>query len=52
MLTQLPQIEIDLGDAPIFVNPGEFIAIAKKKVGTAPTAGVMAHNITFIYGWE
>ena len=36
-LTQLPTVSIDLGDAPIFVNPGEFVAIAKKKVGTAPT---------------
>lgn len=52
VLTQLPTVSIDLGDAPIFVNPGEFVAIAKKKVGTAPSAWVMAHNITLIYGWE
>lgn len=51
-LTQLPTVSIDLGDAPIFVNPWEFIAIAKKKVGTAPSAWVMAHDITLIYGWE
>lgn len=52
VLTQLPEIEFDLWDAPIFVNPGEFVAIAKKKVGTAPSAWVMAHYITLIYGWE
>lgn len=51
-LTQLPRVSIDLWDAPVFVNPGEFVNIAKKKVGTAPTAWVMAHLITFIYGWE
>jgi len=52
VLTQLPTISIDLGDAPIFVNPWEFVAITKKKVGTAPSAWVMAHTITLIYGWE
>lgn len=52
VLTQLPTVSIDLGDAPILVNPGEFVAIAKKKIGTAPSAGVMAHNVSFIYWWE
>lgn len=51
-LTQLPRISLDMGDNPVFVNPSEFISISKKKVGTAPTAWVMAHNITLIYGWE
>ncbi len=36
----------------IYVNPGEFIAVVKKKVGTAPSAGVVAHVITFDYGLE
>lgn len=36
---------------PVIVNPGEFIAVVKKKVGTAPSAGVIAHSITFDYGW-
>lgn len=39
-------------DSPIYVNPGEFIATVKKKIGTAPTGGVVAHLITFDYGWE
>jgi len=51
-LTLLQTISVDLGDAPIFVNPGEFVAVVKKKVGTAPSAGVIAHTITMIYGWE
>lgn len=50
--TPLTRIQIDLGDAPIFVNPGEFVQVIKKKVGTAPTAGVIAHCITFVYGLE
>lgn len=36
---------------PVIVNPGEFVAVVKKKVGTAPSAGVIAHSITFDYGW-
>ena len=42
----------DFGDAPIFVNPGEFIQVLKKHIGTVATAGVIAHSITFVYGWE
>jgi len=39
-------------DMPIFVEPGEFVQCVKKKVGTAPSAGVVAHVISFDYGWE
>lgn len=48
----LGDIILDCGDAPIFVNPGEFVQVVKKKVGTAPTAGVISHTISMIYGWE
>lgn len=51
-LTELKTISLDFGDAPVFVNPGEFVAIVKKKVGTAPSAGVVAHTISLLYGWE
>lgn len=51
-LTQLPRMYLDLWDNPAFVNPWEFVAVAKKKIGTAPTAWVMAHLISYIYGWE
>jgi hypothetical protein len=51
-LTVLQEVEMDLGDAPVFVNPSEFIAVVKKKVGAAPSAGVIGHVIKFVYGWE
>jgi hypothetical protein len=51
-LVMLQDVVIDFGDAPIFVNPGEFIQVVKKKVGTAPSAGTIAHNITYLFGWE
>jgi hypothetical protein len=48
----LSRVTIDLGDAPIFINPGEFVQVVKKKVGTAPTAGTIAHSVGYVYGWE
>lgn len=32
-------------DPPLCVHPGEFVATVKKKVGTAPSAGVVAHVV-------
>ena len=37
---------------PIYVNPGEFVALAVKHIGTAATAGVIAYNIQYVYSWE
>lgn len=37
---------------PIYVNPGEFVALVTKHVGTAGTTGTVAHVVTFDYGWE
>lgn len=37
---------------PIYVNPGEFVALVSTKIGTAPSAGTIAHIITYSYGWE
>jgi hypothetical protein len=37
---------------PIYVNPGEFIALARRKVGTAPNPGAIQHVVTLDYGWE
>lgn len=51
-LTAYTPITVDFSAAPIYVNPGEFVAVVKKKVGTAPGAGVVAHMITFMYSWE
>jgi len=33
-------------DPPLCVYPGEFFQVIRKKVGTAPSAGVVAHTIT------
>lgn len=39
--------DIDVKFSPICVYPGEFIAIAAKKIGTAFSSGVIAYTITF-----
>ena len=49
--TVLTPVQINF-DSPIYVNPGEFIQVVKKKVGTAVSSGVIGHLITFNYGWE
>lgn len=51
--TAIPQATYfcDFGDAPVFVNAGEFIQLVTKHIGTA-TSGVIAHTVTFVYGWE
>lgn len=49
-LTQLTTIE-RRWSKPIIVNPGEYVAIAKKKVGAAPASGVIAWMIDFDYEW-
>lgn len=52
-LTQLATITSpDFSPAPIYVNPGEFIAVVKKKVGAAPSTGVITHMIAIVAGWE
>jgi hypothetical protein len=50
-LVSQPGTFMDLGDAGIIVNPGEFIALVTKHVGTVMTAGVFAHQIQLVYGW-
>jgi hypothetical protein len=42
----------DLGDAPVYVNPGEFIQLCTRHIGTAGTTGTVVHRITPVYGWE
>ena len=40
-------------DAPIYVNPGEFLTLIGNKTATAlPTAGVISHFYQFVYSWE
>jgi len=46
-------IDIDFGDAPIFVNPGEFIALVGKFLnGTATASQVINFTYTPMFGWE
>lgn len=49
-LVKLDTIQVTF-TRPAVVNPGEFVQAVKKKVGTAPSAGVIAHVISFDYGW-
>jgi hypothetical protein len=37
---------------PIYVNPGEFVALVTKHVGTVGTSGTVAHVVAFDYSWE
>lgn len=37
---------------PIYVNPGEFIALVTTHTGTAGTTGVVAHQVAFDYAFE
>lgn len=50
-LTVLSTVQLTLQN-PIYVNPGEFVQVVKKKIGTAPSAGVIGHLVTFDYSWE
>jgi len=37
---------------PVYVNPGEFVAVSKKYFGTVGTSGTIQNIITLDYGWE
>ncbi len=37
---------------PIYVNPGEFVNIAVKHIGTVGTSGTIATNVQLVYSWE
>jgi hypothetical protein len=52
MVSQPGGSYMDFGDAPIFVNPGEFVQLVTKHIGTAGTTGTVAHVVTFAFGWE
>jgi hypothetical protein len=42
----------DFGDAPIFVNPGEFVQLCTRHIGTVGTSGTIVHRVSPVYGWE
>lgn len=37
---------------PIYVNPGEFVAVTEKQIGTVGTSGTIVNHIQLIYSWE
>ena len=43
---------VDFGDAPIFINPGEFLQLCTRHIGTVGTSGTVVHRVTPVYGWE
>lgn len=50
---QFGPIKVDFGDAPIFVNPGEFVALVGKFLaGTATASQVINFTWQPVYGWE
>jgi len=49
-LSQLATVQMSWSK-PIIVNPGEYVAISKKKIGTAPSAGVIGWTIDFDCEW-
>jgi hypothetical protein len=51
-LVSQPTQFIDFGDAPVFINPGEFVQLCTRHIGTAGTTGTVVHRVTPIYGWE
>lgn len=47
------RIQMDFGDAPVFVNPGEYVAlVAKVIVGTATASQTISFVWQPTYGWE
>jgi hypothetical protein len=38
-------------DSPIFVDPGQYVQLCVKHIGTVATAGVIAYNIQLVYSW-
>ena len=43
---------VSLFPEPVYVNPGEFVSISVKHIGTVGTSGTIATNIQLIYSWE
>ncbi len=48
LLTKITQ----MFDTPIVVQPGEFVQVVRRTIGTAPTAGSVGHGIVFDGYWE
>lgn len=42
----------DFGDAPVYINPGEFVQLCTRHIGTAGSTGTIVHRVTPVFGWE
>ena len=47
-----PGGSISMFSEPIYVNPGEFISLSVKHIGTVGISGTIAYNMQYIYSWE
>ncbi len=52
LVSQPGGADIDFEHGPIYVNPGEFVALVTKHIGTVGTSGVIGHVVKFDYAWE
>lgn len=52
MISQPGGSDIDFEESPIYVNPGEFVALVTKHIGTVGVSGTVAHVVKFDYSWE
>ena len=43
---------ISMFDDPIYVNPGEFVSLSVKHIGTVGSSGTISTQIQYVYGWE
>jgi len=43
---------VSLFPEPVYVNPGEFVAVIVKGIGTVGTSGTIVNHIQLIYSWE
>lgn len=52
--TAIAQAErfVNFGNSPVIVNPGEFIQLCTRHIGTVGTSGTVVHRVTCVYGWE
>lgn len=51
MISQ-PGGAVSMFPEPIYVNPGEFVSLSVKHIGTVGTSGTIATTIQYIYSWE
>ena len=47
-----PGGSVSMFPEPIYVNPGEFVSVSVKQIGTAVTLGTITSSIQLIYSWE